>query len=67
MSMFQTWSLNGIGKWKTKMPKFKTDVYIDGIFVKTYFVTDIDEEWAHDRALESVQEELMLDTEEIDE
>lgn len=49
------------------MARFKTDVYIDGIFVKTYFANDVDEEQAHDRALESVQEELMLDTEEIDE
>lgn len=49
------------------MPRYKTDVYIDGIFVKTYIVNDIDEEWAHDRALESVKEELLLDTEEIDE
>ena len=48
------------------MPRFKTDVYIDGIFVKTYFVTDIDEEEAHYKAVELVQEELMLDTEEID-
>jgi len=48
------------------MPRFKTDVYIGDIYVKTYIVDDIDEEWAHDRALESVREELLLDTEEID-
>lgn len=48
------------------MPRFKTDVYIDGVYVKTYFVTDKDEEEAHYRAVESVQEELMLDTEAID-
>jgi hypothetical protein len=48
------------------MPKFKTDVYIDGIFVKTYFVNNSDEEEAHYSALELVQEELLLDTEEID-
>lgn len=48
------------------MPKFKTDVYIDGIFVKTYFSDDSDEEAAHYNALDLVQEELLLDTEEID-
>lgn len=64
--MFQTYIMNMIGRLKTKMPRFKTDVYIDGIFVKTYIVDDIDGEWAHDRAMESVREELLLDTEEID-
>ncbi len=49
------------------MPRFKTDVYIGDIFVTTYFINNVDEEQAHDKALERVQEELMLDTEEIDE
>lgn len=66
MSMFLTWSQNGIGNWKTKMPRYKIDLYIDDIFVKTYFAEGEDEEEVHYRIVDLIQEEILLDKEEID-
>lgn len=48
------------------MPKYSVDYYVDGIYVKTYILNDIDEEYAFERVKDMVNEEQLLDIEEID-
>lgn len=48
------------------MPRFSVDLYIDGIYVKTYFVEDSDIDAAQDRIKDMVESETMIDVEEID-
>lgn len=48
------------------MPRFKSDLYIDDIYVKTYFVDADSLEDAYDHFDETVRSDLFLDTEEIE-
>lgn len=48
------------------MPKYSIDYYVDGIYVKTYIIQDLDEEYALDRAKDMILEEQLIDIEEID-
>lgn len=48
------------------MPRYSADLYVDGIYVKTYFTEDDDPELAQDRVKEIAESEIMIDLEEID-
>lgn len=48
------------------MPKFKSDLYINDIYVKTYYTDVDDEDEAFDYFNDAVREDLFLDIEEID-
>jgi len=48
------------------MTRYKTDLYIGDIYVKTYITDADDEQEAHDKFVEMMWEDLMLDTEPID-
>lgn len=48
------------------MPKYSADLYVDGIYVKTYFIEDADPFNAQDRVKEKIEAEMMIDLEEID-
>lgn len=49
------------------MPRFRTDLYVDDIYVKTYFTDADDESEAFEMAKEEMRAEILLDVEEIDE
>lgn len=48
------------------MPRYKADVYINDIYVTTYFRDSNDEFDAFDDFMEKVREDLYLDVEQID-
>ena len=48
------------------MPRFRTDLYIDDIYVKTYFTHADDASEAYEAAKEDMRSEILLDVEEIE-
>lgn len=48
------------------MPRYNADLYIDGIYVKSYFIEDSDTDAAQDRAKDIADAEMMIDIEELD-
>lgn len=54
------------GRSKTKMPRFKSDLYVNDIYVKTYFADVDNEDEAFDYFNEAAREDLFLDIEEVD-
>lgn len=48
------------------MPKFKADLYVNDIYVTTYYADLDDEAEAFDYLNEAMREDLFLDIEEID-
>ncbi len=48
------------------MPRYKSDLYINDIYVTTYFASVDNEADAFDHFSEVVREDLFLDIEEID-
>lgn len=59
-------TMNMIGRLKTKMPKFKSDLYVNDIYVTTYYADVDNEEEAFDFFNDAVRNDLFLDIEEID-
>lgn len=48
------------------MPRFKSDLYVNDIYVKTYFADVDNEDEAFDYFNEAAREDLFLDIEEVD-
>ncbi len=48
------------------MPRYSVDYYLDGIYVKTYIINDVDKESAEYRVKDLIEDEQLIDVEEID-